>query len=57
MFFRQGSDGRFGIDRLSGTEELRKQIIAGKTEQEMRESWEPELSQFKEIRKKYLLYK
>ncbi|HCV15443.1 MAG TPA: hypothetical protein DF637_03790, partial [Rikenellaceae bacterium] len=28
----------------------------GKTEQEIRDSWEPALSQYKETRKKYLLY-
>ena len=44
------------FDKLAGTNKLREQIIAGKTEKEIRESWEPELSKFKEIRKKYLLY-
>ena len=33
-----------------------QQIIAGKTEKEIRESWQPELDAFKKIRKKYLLY-
>lgn len=51
QFFRIG---RF--DRLSGTDVLRNQIIEGKSEQEIRESWEPALSQYKEIRKNYLLY-
>lgn len=50
-FFREG---RF--DRLAGSDILRKQIIEGKTEQEIRDSWEPALSQYKETRKKYLLY-
>ncbi len=45
-----------GIDRLAGTDELAKQIKAGKTEEEIRKSWEPKLSAFKQIRKKYLLY-
>ncbi len=44
------------FDKLAGTDELRKQIIAGKTEQEIRESWADELSEYKEMRKKYLLY-
>ena len=43
--------------KLAGNQELRKQIEEGKTEQEIRLSWEPELSRFKMIRKKYLLYK
>lgn len=45
-----------GIDRLAGTDELAKQIKAGMSEAEIRKSWEPKLSAFKEIRKKYLLY-
>lgn len=45
------------FDKLAGTDELRKQIIAGKTEPEIRKSWEKDLNHFKEIRKKYLLYK
>ena len=44
------------FDKLSGTENLRKQIMDGKTEKEIRESWEPALSQYKVMRKKYLLY-
>jgi uncharacterized protein YbbC (DUF1343 family) len=54
-----GSDPRFFtdyFDRLAGTTELRKQIIAGKSEQEIRHSWQVDLDKFKEIRRKYLLY-
>lgn len=51
-FFREK---RF--DRLAGGDALRKQIIEGKTEAEIQQSWEPGLSQYKEMRKKYLLYK
>jgi uncharacterized protein YbbC (DUF1343 family) len=43
--------------RLVGNEVLQRQIIAGKTEQEIRRSWEPALSKFKITRSKYLLYK
>jgi len=42
--------------KLAGTDELRKQIEDGKTEQEIRASWEPALSRFKIMRRKYLLY-
>jgi uncharacterized protein YbbC (DUF1343 family) len=45
------------FDRLVGTSTLREQIIAGKTDKEIRDSWEPALSKYKEMRKKYLLYK
>jgi uncharacterized protein YbbC (DUF1343 family) len=44
------------IDRLAGTTLFKEQIIAGKSEEEIRKSWEPGLSQFKMMRKKYLLY-
>lgn len=45
-----------GFERLAGTRELRQQIIDGKTEAEIRKTWEPKLSQYKQLRKKYLLY-
>jgi uncharacterized protein YbbC (DUF1343 family) len=41
---------------LAGTKELRKQIEAGKSENEIRASWEPALSRYKAMRKKYLIY-
>jgi uncharacterized protein YbbC (DUF1343 family) len=44
------------FDKLAGTTDLKEQIIAGKTEEQIRKSWEPKLSQFKQMRKKYLLY-
>ncbi len=44
------------FDKLAGNAELMRQIIDCKTEKEIRASWEPKLSAFKKIRKKYLLY-
>ena len=44
------------FDKLAGTATLRQQIIAGKTEQEIRDSWQPELDSFKAKRALYLLY-
>lgn len=44
------------IDKLSGTPEFKKQIIAGTPEAEIRKSWEPGLSNYKKMRKKYLIY-
>ncbi|MEX0637099.1 MAG: DUF1343 domain-containing protein, partial [Ferruginibacter sp.] len=44
------------IDKLAGTDELKKQVIEGKTEAQIRASWEPALTQYKAMRKKYLLY-
>ncbi len=44
------------FDLRIGTDQLRKQIIAGVPEAQIRKSWEPGLAKFKLIRKKYLLY-
>ena len=41
---------------ISGTKLLRKQIEEGKSEMEIRESWQTGLKKFKKIRKKYLIY-
>ena len=42
--------------KLAGTKKLREQIEAGMTEKEIRKTWQEGLEQFKEIRKKYLIY-
>jgi uncharacterized protein YbbC (DUF1343 family) len=42
--------------KLAGTTTLQKQIESGKTEDEIRKSWEEGLAKFKETRKKYLIY-
>ena len=44
------------IERLIGTGEFRQQIMDGVSEEEIRKSWEPGLSRYKEMRKKYLIY-
>lgn len=44
------------FDKLAGNDLLKKQIIEGKSEDEIRKTWEIDLKKFKEIRKKYLLY-
>lgn len=51
-FFR--TDGYF--DLLAGTLSLRRQIEEGKTEAEIRATWQADLEAFREIREKYLLY-
>lgn len=45
------------FNKLAGTATLKEQIIAGKTEEDIRKTWQPGLKTFKAIRKKYLLYK
>jgi uncharacterized protein YbbC (DUF1343 family) len=44
------------IEIQIGSGLFRQQIIDGKSEKEIRDSWEPGLSQYKLMRKKYLLY-
>ncbi len=44
------------IDKLAGTDELRKQVLKGATADEIKKSWAAGLQDFKKIRKKYLLY-
>jgi uncharacterized protein YbbC (DUF1343 family) len=42
--------------KLAGNDQLMQQIKAGKTETEIRKSWEPALENYKIIRNKYLMY-
>ncbi len=44
------------FDLLAGTDQLRLQILEGKSEAEIRETWQEDLEAFKVVRKKYLLY-
>lgn len=56
-FFDRSQSRQMGdFDKLTGTENLKKQIIAGTSEAEIRRSWEPGLSEYKKMREKYLLY-
>jgi uncharacterized protein YbbC (DUF1343 family) len=58
IFFDASQSKQIGnFDRLAGVSTLRKQIIAGTSESEIRKSWEPALSDFKNKRTKYLLYR
>jgi uncharacterized protein YbbC (DUF1343 family) len=44
------------FDHIAGTTDLKKQIMERKSEVEIRQSWQPGLDKFKEIRRKYLIY-
>ena len=44
------------FEKLAGTRALRRQIKAGLDEKQIRQSWEPALSEYKTMREKYLLY-
>ena len=47
----------FFFNKLAGNGTLMQQVKDGKTEEEIRKSWEPAIAKFKAIRKKYLIYK
>ncbi len=56
-FFDYKQSNQMGnFDKLAGASTLKEQIIAGKSEKEIRNSWEPGLSEFKILRKKYVIY-
>lgn len=44
------------FDKLAGTDQLKKQIRNGLTEEAIRETWKADLEKYKSIRSKYLLY-
>jgi len=44
------------FDYLAGTDELKKQILTGMTEVQIRETWQADLKKYALMRKKYLLY-
>ena len=44
------------FDLLAGNSTLRMQIVQGLSEAEIRATWQPDLEQYKTMRKKYLLY-
>lgn len=44
------------FNTLAGSDKLKKQIIMGWTADQIRESWQPDLEKFKEMRKRYLIY-
>jgi uncharacterized protein YbbC (DUF1343 family) len=56
-FFNNKLSAEVGtIEARIGVGNFRQQIIDGVSEKEIRASWEPGLSQYKQMRKKYLLY-
>lgn len=44
------------FDLLMGTNQVRLDILKDKSEEQIRSAWQKKLNQYKEIRKKYLLY-
>lgn len=56
FFDRSFSNQMGNINFLTGYAEFKEQIIAGVSEETIRKSWEPGLSNYKKMRTKYLLY-
>lgn len=61
LFYKNKSEGESffidsSFDRLAGSDKLRKQIIEGKTSEEIRKTWDKDLEKYNNMRKKYLLY-
>ncbi len=44
------------FDKLAGTNLFANQIIEGKSEEEIRKSWQADINKYKLVRKRYLLY-
>lgn len=44
------------FDLLMGTDKVRKEILQGKTEEEIKAGWEKELTAYKLMRQKYVMY-
>ncbi len=57
FFDRSISNQINNIDSLAGTREFKEQIMAGRSEDEIRATWQPGLAAFRKMRAKYLLYK
>jgi uncharacterized protein YbbC (DUF1343 family) len=49
-------NGYYWIDYLSGSDELRKMIIDGYSEEQIKETWKSDLEMFEKQRQPYLLY-
>ncbi|MFB9213293.1 exo-beta-N-acetylmuramidase NamZ domain-containing protein [Echinicola jeungdonensis] len=60
MYKKSGKDPDFFnnfFNTLAGTDELKKAILAGKSEEEIKATWQKDLNHYKKKRSKYLLYK
>lgn len=55
-FFGKGSNGRYFVDLLFGTDSVRLMIEEGKSAAEIKDSWQEELDSFREQRRPYLIY-
>ena len=56
FFFVRLADGNCWMDKLFGTDKVRKMIEEGHTAEEVEASWQEDVESFKEQRRPYLLY-
>ncbi|WP_294308818.1 DUF1343 domain-containing protein [uncultured Chryseobacterium sp.] len=56
FFLKPAAGKNFWFDTLAGSDQLRKQIVGGKSISEIKASWKSDLDQFEKIRKKYVVY-
>ena len=55
-FFGNPTRGRYWIDLLFGTDEVRKMIQSGKSESEIKDTWQKGIQEFMNLRSKYIIY-
>ncbi len=56
FFGKKDGQGRYWLDKLCGTDKVRRMIEEGHTAQEIRATWEDGLEAFRKTRSAYLLY-
>ncbi|MBR0185861.1 MAG: DUF1343 domain-containing protein, partial [Synergistaceae bacterium] len=49
-------EGRYWVDKLVGTDDVRLRIEMGQSAAEIKDSWQEEIEAFKAQRRPYLLY-
>ena len=56
FFGKPDKHNRYWIDLLFGTDSVRKMIQSGKTEREIKDTWQKGIQEFMNLRSKYILY-
>jgi uncharacterized protein YbbC (DUF1343 family) len=51
-----GNPAPYRIDKLEGTDKVRKMVDEGKSVEKITAGWQGQLEEFKALREKYLLY-
>lgn len=56
FFGKPDKNKRYWIDKLFGTDEVKKMIQSGKSESEIKDSWQKGIREFMNLRSKYIIY-